>query len=1607
MRRKILKPIYKFLCIGLSLILAMPLSTPVQAQTVWPLPVPGTIVTTSAVFNPAMMMGLTIHPEDPFLFDFIVHPGDGNLKGKAFNKESLKLIKYFMAALTTPEDQMWVNLSPYEKNRIIPKEFGQTEMGRDLLAQDYMLKQLTASLMNPDDKLGDKFWQKIREQAYEKYGTKDIPTNVFNKVWIVPEKAVVHQNGASVFVVESYLKVMLETDYFAMQKDARRSSLVVHSNNRASSIEHQASESESLIRKIIIPAIEHEINTGKTFANLRQIAHSSILAAWYKQNIQKNILRQIYIDKGKTDGIDIQDKEVTQKIYNQYVAAFKNGVHNFIKEEYDPQTQQITPQKYFSGGVNLDYASLNKQQATDSATLYTKLQKASIVAVYLKNFLQKKKSESTPAQSFSIRQNTNRKTILHNLNLWIQTHGQNLIWNTDTKNPINAAIRVDNNLLHYANAIRTDIVPDKSWAQNTREEYRLDYLTTPKKQKRYFQDNFSPQPGAFGSINIWIKTINIHTPTGKEHKINTLVIEDIQQRIGYSDIPQRKRQILDLWRDAAIRIVQDFSKQNKILLIVPQNPTEHFQTQYERNYIAPFSEVDSHGRQRLNWRGQLTIKHALAHDKTHHFITPNSLVKLDGIEYSLDQLEFTSYDFASISKPKNEGKSLEEAVNDNAPLKKTAAQNRTSRTPENFKNPLLAKAIRDYRIKIASLNAKPFDNLFTGFTASIHTPENGIDNTFTQKLINASMMDLKFGKGLIYHGSEDVYSVISSGFTEPGMHLTRAGLMAWRREESNILNNGIDKRGIIVIDTDIFNKHFRAGNADLDLTGRGPDSDLIDPEPTFQISISLSAIKEIWITKESFDAYTKLAQTSNNDNIRNNLNLLFEQEKLKVIPGLRTSTVEADEYIQNYIFQRNLLKDIPGFQIIPSQFKESKASKKTFTVTSESNNTRFGFKKRPDGTYYMNIIQMNEDQFTFLFDESERMTELITPSGKKQKYIYNDKRYGLIIIQENKQGEEIYRENHFDSASMDQGKSLEETINDTASLSIVSTNWETDFPYRPRLLSHDRTELKKESIQKLIDNKLIDSQELGFFRQIEQQKFVTETDVPFELSHILAQLIENGLIYKNSNNILIPVYWVESTEDEIPLNRRAKMLKAFRGKTLLYDQTGLKSHKDSDLVIEYFDERGDNRRVMLVSLDDTQPFVFKYTHKHRKAIAEQFALMSKVINFQKIQKEQQSFYDKLANKYGVKNSPVVKPGGYLKVENTELFTEEYVDGPTRGDLMNILVNQKGLKREAVTRELVRFEGRGLAQIWQANEKYNRGLVLHDLTKRNVKFTKLENGNIIAKYFDFEITSMTHQWSALRHYMNNLELPFLNHAFFVLGWAEGLGKIDFFHFLRVISFDDDLLGILTLLTQAIAQAESLGESITFYFPEEVDKHPENLQKNKLKYWAEYILHILTNTRLNQDVLENLDEIQTALLEKITKIYYSDETREKAKRLTDQLGSIIYQAMTDPDITLQAFAENLLNLRNSGIESNFVRSYYDLAALQIPSDLGGINLNPSIYDIETRGESSEFDFTFEDPAVINADITGLVPVIINVTPVTNIPLLIGVKEEAKEELLSLAQ
>ena len=267
--------------------------------------------------------------------------------GQPLKDEIIRTAKYFLTCLTVPEDDLWVNFSPYEKDRIVPGNFGITLMGKDLLEQDYLLKQIMASLSYPENDLGKRFWQRVYQKSYELYGTTDIPINTFNKVWILPKSAEVYAQGNSAFVVNSQLDVMLEADYKAFVHHLDIKNLGLNKQG----FSQKAGAYSQVFRDVILPELRQEVNEGKNFAVVRQVYNAMILATWYKRHLKDSLLGRMYVGRNEVRGVDIADKNAKEKIFRQYLRAYKKCVYNYIKEDYDPMTQQAVPRKYASGGM--------------------------------------------------------------------------------------------------------------------------------------------------------------------------------------------------------------------------------------------------------------------------------------------------------------------------------------------------------------------------------------------------------------------------------------------------------------------------------------------------------------------------------------------------------------------------------------------------------------------------------------------------------------------------------------------------------------------------------------------------------------------------------------------------------------------------------------------------------------------------------------------------------------------------------------------------------------------------------------------------------------------------------------------------------------------------------------------------------------------------------------------------------------------------------------------------------------------------------------------------------------------------------------------------------
>ncbi len=334
----------------------------------------GLRISPAGILEPPVLRGVKIYSDDPLRLDFLLDKGGSADTDEQLRGEASRLVKYFLAALTVPEQDQWVNLSPYEKERMSPRALSQTVLGLDMVAQDYLLKQIAVSMLDTSGEMGKEFWSRIYSEAYRRYGTTDIPVDTFNKLWVLPDRAEVYETSfnpggrgqqAVAYVTDMHLKVYLLSDNGAASRNAR---LVVPTVAKAAASERRLANTDigrQILREIVVPVLEKEVNQGARFARLRQIVHSLILAAWYKRRVGSSLLSAMYVDRDKVAGVSSGDPEGVETVWNQYVDVFEKGSRNYIKKERYQFFDDSLPAKYFIGGFSGDMSSLTFKGTVD------------------------------------------------------------------------------------------------------------------------------------------------------------------------------------------------------------------------------------------------------------------------------------------------------------------------------------------------------------------------------------------------------------------------------------------------------------------------------------------------------------------------------------------------------------------------------------------------------------------------------------------------------------------------------------------------------------------------------------------------------------------------------------------------------------------------------------------------------------------------------------------------------------------------------------------------------------------------------------------------------------------------------------------------------------------------------------------------------------------------------------------------------------------------------------------------------------------------------------------------------------------------------------------
>lgn len=283
------------------------------------LPSPTQVLETSKYGDLASFVGLRIDESDPFKINFVLDTA-GNEK---YSQEHLNLlVEFFLSAVTLPKEKFWVNLSPYEQDRIIDEKLLDTSSGRLLLEQDYVLKVLSSSLTHPDTNSGKNYWDRIINRNESE---KNNISELLRKVWIVPKLAKLSTVNNMVLIDEASLSIESEEDYLKLDNGVTGS---------------------------VNSVLEDQVNKGEHFALLRSFYKAFVLGLWYKDMMKETLMKD-YINNNKVLGIDVNNTVVKERLYQDYLKSNQLGVYNLAKKTDLVRQKRI----YSAGGFSLHNAS--------------------------------------------------------------------------------------------------------------------------------------------------------------------------------------------------------------------------------------------------------------------------------------------------------------------------------------------------------------------------------------------------------------------------------------------------------------------------------------------------------------------------------------------------------------------------------------------------------------------------------------------------------------------------------------------------------------------------------------------------------------------------------------------------------------------------------------------------------------------------------------------------------------------------------------------------------------------------------------------------------------------------------------------------------------------------------------------------------------------------------------------------------------------------------------------------------------------------------------------------------------------------------------------------
>jgi len=303
---------------------------------------------------PPLVGGITFPLDNPMKMGFsLLTDGSKEMPTpKEITEIQGRLGRYLNSFLVLTGDHVNVNLTPDKDYCGLPKLMRKTELGRDMLAQDVVLKHYTVYQLHPTSPQGEQFWNEVDTVTA---GSQELETCF--RVWIVPAGAIVQEKTEAgqghVTIKKLGLEVLCDEDYSSL----RRFRAAQGGKHQPALNQEQVKAMIDLFRKWIVPEIQREVSTGPRFGQLRQILSVLVIAKWImKSRMGPHLEKAGFLGSNLPEkyGLNTVDEEVMHSMKRIYLQMFGEGIWRYTRNRINLENRVMEKRLYVAGKIDLD-----------------------------------------------------------------------------------------------------------------------------------------------------------------------------------------------------------------------------------------------------------------------------------------------------------------------------------------------------------------------------------------------------------------------------------------------------------------------------------------------------------------------------------------------------------------------------------------------------------------------------------------------------------------------------------------------------------------------------------------------------------------------------------------------------------------------------------------------------------------------------------------------------------------------------------------------------------------------------------------------------------------------------------------------------------------------------------------------------------------------------------------------------------------------------------------------------------------------------------------------------------------------------------------------------